>query len=323
MSWGFHRRAGSTAIALASFLFIVAFPAPPLAQTSTKQSTQIKRPTGKWKVTKKRSPMDDSSTVVLSLPAENIIQGWLRRERPTLMIRCQEGDTDVFIHAGTPADVENADDRYTVEVRVDKYRSFKDSWLGSTSRDALFAPGAALYAATFAHAESLTIRFTPFNAAPVVIKFDTRGLKGYLRSVAEPCGWGDFWASLRGTGERRRVVEVADDYRLTLDEDQGVSLAGVEVPSSRNLARTNCLRLLQDLVSEKQVLVKKAHPDPDYYGLGYVYLPDGLFVNTELVKRGCATAESQADHVFYPQFLTYQAQAEKARVGIWETSEEK
>jgi hypothetical protein len=50
---------------------------------------------GKWHVSASKSQFDDSRTVVLTLIAENGIQGWLATSLPQLILRCQEGQTEM------------------------------------------------------------------------------------------------------------------------------------------------------------------------------------------------------------------------------------
>src|SRR5712691_5042218 len=54
-------------------------------------------PQEKWKISIGRSPMDDSRTVVLTLDSEEQIQGPLGAVKPSLIVRCKERKTDVYV----------------------------------------------------------------------------------------------------------------------------------------------------------------------------------------------------------------------------------
>ena len=58
---------------------------------------------GQWKVHQEADPLDDSPIVIIRLLAENKVG----LTRPELMVRCEEGFTDVFIRSGpkTPGSV--------------------------------------------------------------------------------------------------------------------------------------------------------------------------------------------------------------------------
>src|SRR5258706_13785649 len=76
--------------------------------------------TTKWVYHESKSAMDDSKTVVLSLEAENIVQGWLRNpSRPTLFLRCKENKTDAYITVGLAANPEYGTDDFSVRLRFD------------------------------------------------------------------------------------------------------------------------------------------------------------------------------------------------------------
>jgi hypothetical protein len=64
---------------------------------------------GKWEEFGGSSAMDDSKSVSFQLKAEDAITGWLKKETPTLVVRCQERRTDVYLVTGMSASVEYGD----------------------------------------------------------------------------------------------------------------------------------------------------------------------------------------------------------------------
>ena len=76
----------------------------------------------------------------------------------------------------------------------------------------------------------------------------------------------------------------------------------------------------KEMVSGQTVYLEKDVSETDRYGrlLRYVYLPDGLFVNAELVRLGYAEVSTFPPDVRYQDlFLQLQQQARAANRGLW------
>src|SRR5579862_1679559 len=179
------------------------------ASSAPAASSPLAQSSDKWQVTEKRSPMDDSKTIALSLNADNDIHGPLGDKRPTLIIRCQEKKTKVYVVTGMAASVEEGYDggpshEHRVGLRFDSNTARYEFWNESTADDALFADSEAygmrtkieyaagplvLLARELAKAKTLTFQFTPFNGSPQVATFDLRGIETHIGRLAEACGW--------------------------------------------------------------------------------------------------------------------------------------
>jgi hypothetical protein len=166
-------------------------------------------PADKWHVTESRSPMNDSKQVDLMLDAQDQIQGPLGMVRPSLIVRCKEKKTDVYVVTGMAADVETdveggPKDSHTVRVRLDSDPPMTLGWGESTDHKALFASdsiwgqdgevssfsgGAIEFAKKIAGANTMTFEFMPFSGNPQVAAFVVQGLRVHLPKVAEACGW--------------------------------------------------------------------------------------------------------------------------------------
>lgn len=92
--------------------------------TSTPKPTATPVATGKWQIEKEKSTFDDTTTVFLSLDADKDITGPVGDFRPSLILRCQEKETEVFLAVGMQPDVEGLDDTATVRLRLDKEDAF-------------------------------------------------------------------------------------------------------------------------------------------------------------------------------------------------------
>lgn len=98
-------------------------------------------PPGKWAVKESVSPMDDSRTVVLSLPAEADIEGWLAgKTRPVMVVRCLEGKMSALIATGIAAQVETPTYQATVTFRYDKEEAVTVAASKSSDGKAIFLP---------------------------------------------------------------------------------------------------------------------------------------------------------------------------------------
>jgi len=133
-----------------------------------------------WHLAESRSPMDDSRTVVLSLDSRDLVRGPLGDKRPTLIIRCSQKQTKVYVVTHMAATIEEGLDGgpsafHKVGLRLDDRPARYESWGESTDHEALFArdmdymndnviyPVGAVVklAKQLARAKTLTFQFTP------------------------------------------------------------------------------------------------------------------------------------------------------------------
>jgi len=144
-----------------------------------------------WRVTEEPSQMDGSKTVLLALDADNEIEGWLKKSRPTLIVRCHEGKTDVYATLGVSANPERGRyNEYTVRIRLDDQPATKQTWGSSTDNEALFARNGAALADQISGAKRMLLEFTPFNASPATVEFNVAGLEKDLPKVKAACSRG-------------------------------------------------------------------------------------------------------------------------------------
>lgn len=142
-----------------------------------------------WQVERTTSPMDGSKTITLTLPSENQVQAWLEQETPTLVIRCQERKTEVYIVTGTAASVEYGTGTHTVRLRFDRANPVTEHWSASTDDKGLFAPSGRQLAGHLAKTDTLTFEFTPFDESPAVARFNLKGIAEHIGEVGQACEW--------------------------------------------------------------------------------------------------------------------------------------
>jgi type VI secretion system protein VasI len=146
---------------------------------------------GMWIRSGSTSAMDDSTGITFSLEAINEIEGWPRqRVRPTLIVRCHERRTDVYVVTGMSSQpVYGELDKGHVRVRFDDEQSRNELWSESTDSKALFAPNPVSMARRIAKAKTLLLEITPFNSSPDTIRFYVSGFDAHLDDLVKTCRW--------------------------------------------------------------------------------------------------------------------------------------
>jgi len=142
---------------------------------------------GKWLYSTDVSALDDSSSYFLYLEAENRISAWLSNPTPVLVIRCRNRDYEVYVHADTQFE-SNLDDEVFVQVRYGDNPVFS-TWMNeSTTGRAFFFPHGRTAVQSLLTVDRLVLGFTPFNANPVEVIFDTTDLQTAAQPLFEACG---------------------------------------------------------------------------------------------------------------------------------------
>jgi micrococcal nuclease len=123
-----------------------------------------------------------------------------------------------------------------------------------------------------------------------------------------------------------RVQWVVDGDTIVLQDGRHVRYIGIDAPETehkhqRGEPMANWARSTnRQLVEKRRLRLVLDHERTDRYGrtLAYVYRHDGLFVNAELIKKGCAHALYQWPNTRMSQeLLAAQRDAMTTGVGIW------
>ena len=122
------------------------------------------------------------------LEANEPVTVWLKQVRPTLVVRCMDKRTDVFVYTDSAARIEEQDENHTVRVALDDEAGTHERWPDSVEHDALFAPDGQAMAARLVAARRMRFTFSPHNAAPVTATFEVAGLAELLAPIAKRCG---------------------------------------------------------------------------------------------------------------------------------------
>lgn len=149
--------------------------------TAPKESGYI----GKWGQSIDTDPMTDKTIVVLSLNSENRISNSFSYVQPTLLIRCKNNRTEVFINW----DVYLGLDSTSVTTRVDKNSKVTRSWGISTDTKATFAPYGYSFAKKLIGHKKLVAEVTPYGANPTTVTFNIDGIDNAIKPLRKECGW--------------------------------------------------------------------------------------------------------------------------------------
>lgn len=136
-------------------------------------------------------------------------------------------------------------------------------------------------------------------------------------------------ATREAEGPAVRVVQVVDGDTIKVEVEGAVypvRYIGIDCPELAHGSEpvewmaTEAFAHNRQLVEGRTVYLEKDVSETDRHGrlLRYVFLPDGTFVNAELVRQGYAQAVSYPPDVRYQDlFLEMQQEARAAERGLW------
>lgn len=123
------------------------------------------------------------------------------------------------------------------------------------------------------------------------------------------------------------VGYVIDGDTFILKNNQRVRMIGINAPetSHRRYGKkgqafgNEAKERLKKWIEKKEVTLKDGREPFDRYGrrLAYVYLPDGTFVNREMVREGYAEAYQKFPFEYKKEFLELEQQAKAGKLGMW------
>ena len=124
------------------------------------------------------------------------------------------------------------------------------------------------------------------------------------------------------------VTRVVDGDTLIVQGVGRVRLIGVDTPETVDPRRPvqyfgkEASAFTSRMAQGKVVRLEFDVERKDRFGrtLAYVYLPDGTFLNAEIVKQGYGHAYTQFPFRYLEQFRVYEREAREAGRGLWATS---
>ena len=124
------------------------------------------------------------------------------------------------------------------------------------------------------------------------------------------------------SSQKVKVLSVTDGDTFKI----GVRLIGVDAPETRHPRKPlqffgkEASDFLRKFIQGKTVRLKLGRAPTDKYGrlLGYVFLPNGVFVNAHLVSEGYAQASPYPPNLKYADlFRELERRARARRKGMW------
>ena len=137
--------------------------------------------TGKWSVSRKINPLDDSETVTLILQADSG-ENYLGK-KVYIVIRCQSSEISLYIgwnnYLGSEAHV---------TTRVGTEKAIKKTWSLSTDSQATFATKPTKLINEMLGNQKFIAQITPYNESPLTAVFDISGIDNAVKPIIDVCG---------------------------------------------------------------------------------------------------------------------------------------
>jgi micrococcal nuclease len=136
------------------------------------------------------------------------------------------------------------------------------------------------------------------------------------------------WNAAAQTRDSFRVDRVVDGDTVILETIGRVRLIGVDTPESvhpRKPVQAFALEasaFLKKLLTGKGVRLEYDQTRKDRYRrtLAYLFLPDGTFVNEEIIRQGYGFAYTRYPFRYIERFRQREREARDRHVGLWATA---
>lgn len=144
---------------------------------------------GLWILETSVNPMDDTTSYIIGLEADQPVQGWLSTTTPLIVLSCDDRQgLTLGISAGTTSFETGLDyETAFVRLRFDREEPTTRSLPLADSRELVFFVDADRTIRQFLTHETFLFEFTPFSASSVVARFDLRGLGEAMRQSNVSC----------------------------------------------------------------------------------------------------------------------------------------
>ena len=135
---------------------------------------------GKWDVSVRENPVDDSKTVMLMLFADKGQSNW--GKKTTFIARCKSNRVEAYInwhdYLGSKAEVLS---------RIGKEKATTSSWGLSTDSKATFHPKPKNLLKEMLTSDRFIAQVTPYNDSPITATFNTQGMNNAIKTLTEVC----------------------------------------------------------------------------------------------------------------------------------------
>ncbi len=170
-----------------------------LASSASAQRATRPATTDPWEVTE----LTNRPSLTLELPALTTVRAARAAAfevRPVLLVRCQDGELDVFVTTGS---VLESDDNVMTPVRIQwgSEPPAASRWSRSTDSTSAFAPDPRALLRQLASHPDLRLEIRPSGKSAQLIRFNARGLERHMAQVDAACPPG-------GNGDGRDADQV-------------------------------------------------------------------------------------------------------------------
>jgi type VI secretion system protein VasI len=146
-----------------------------------------------WDIRSETSAFQDTTDVYMRLESEGVVacNQFGPSQKATLLLRCMENSTNLYI--ATNCHLASGFHGYgEVEYRIDQNKARTKQFDSSTDNKALglWSGGTAIpMIKEMFGAETLLVRFTPFNMNPVTASFPISGTESAVSELRKACHW--------------------------------------------------------------------------------------------------------------------------------------
>ena len=155
---------------------------PPSIAPTPPSDNQTVAPEGKWLVLEDKDEMTDKSNVILMLESEESASP---RRNETLIIRCRNNKTDVFVNFDKYLGYSSPKITYRIGSNPPKIQN----WSESTTKKSAFSPNPIALIKELLTGNSLLVEAYPYQEGRLLVKFDTTNLSNSIHKVQTLCNW--------------------------------------------------------------------------------------------------------------------------------------
>ncbi|WOC15466.1 type VI secretion system-associated protein TagO [Pseudochrobactrum sp. MP213Fo] len=159
----------------------------------TPKSVLITETAGKWSPTSTTSKLTDDKNITLQLASEEIVNcGWNKGDKITLILRCQEQKTALFINTQCHMTSSEYNGYGDVTYRLDSDKAQIIGMSESTNNRSLglWTGGKSIpMIKQMLGKQQMVVRMTPFNESAFTATFDLTGLEAAIKPLRDECKW--------------------------------------------------------------------------------------------------------------------------------------
>ncbi|MBI6548341.1 type VI secretion system-associated protein TagO [Xenorhabdus lircayensis] len=156
-------------------------------ETLSSENSTVNKEKNDWHISKRKSEIDDSQTILLRAEATRPIHTeLLGRTVPDLVLRCQNNKTEVYITWGAYLGIDSA----KITIRIDKEKAISKWWNISTDNKSSFHPGGNIkFIKSLLDKNTLFVQATPYGENTISTTFNITGLSDQITPLRKSCGW--------------------------------------------------------------------------------------------------------------------------------------